>query len=198
MDKLNPTTQTLYPVILPVPVEVLDYTPRERVIFLSRHARVALRQSAQISGVELGELEKDEDGVPLPKGGQYWSISHKTHYVCGVVAPQPIGIDIERIREFSEGVFKKTASEDEWSLADMKTNSLMSFFRFWTAKEAVLKATGIGIRDLLRCRVYHIIDDTHLKIQYGGKDWLIEHFFYDDHVASIVKGSYRIDWSVNS
>ncbi len=189
---------TLYPVILPVPVEVREYTPRERVAFLSRHARLALRQSAQRSGVELGELEKDEKGAPLPAGGQYWSISHKTRYVCGVVAPQPIGIDIERVRDFTEGLFKKTASEEEWALTDMKMNSLMSFCRFWTAKEAVLKASGIGIRDLRKCTVYHVIDGRHLKIQYGGKEWLIEHFFYKDHVASIVKNSFQINWTVDS
>ena len=56
---MNPTTHTLYPVILPVPAEVRDYKPRERVVFLSRHARQALKRSARKIGVELGKLEKD-------------------------------------------------------------------------------------------------------------------------------------------
>lgn len=191
------SSYTLFPVILPVPAEVADYEPRDRVVFLSRHARQALRQSAHRSGIEMVGPEKDEKGVPLPSGGHYWSISHKKRYVCGVVAPQPIGIDIERIRDFSKGVFRKTASGKEWALAEMETASLMTFFRFWTAKEAVLKATGIGIRDLLKCRVCQIIDDRHLKLQYAGKDWLVEHYFYEDHVASIVKSSFRIKWTVS-
>lgn len=196
IGKSNSDSPTLFPVILPVPAEVAEFKPKDRVVFLSRHARQALRQSAQRSGIELKAPEKDENGVPLPSGGYYWSISHKTRYVCGVVAPQPIGIDIERIRAFSEGVFRKTASEKEWSLAEMETTSLMTFFRFWTAKEAVLKATGIGIRDLLKCRVCQIIDDRQLKLQYAGKDWLVEHYFYEDHVASIVKRSFQIKWTV--
>ena len=188
---------TLFPVILPVPDEVRNFQPRERVIFLSQHARQALKIAAEKSGVRLGEVLKDDNGVPQPWGGIHWSISHKKRYVCGVVAPLPIGIDIERVRDFSEGLFQKTATEREWALADMETESVMAFFRFWTAKEAVLKATGIGIKDLLKCRVQQIVDDHHLQIRYDNRDWLIEHFFFDDHVASIVKSSFQIEWTVN-
>ncbi len=187
----------LSPVILPVPTEVHDYKPRERVIFLSRHARLALKMAAEKSGVRLGELAKDGNGVPQPFGGIHWSISHKTRYVCGVVAPLPIGIDIERVHNFSEGLFQKTASDQEWALAGRKSDSVMAFFRVWTAKEAVLKATGIGIKDLLKCRVDRIVDDNHLQIQYDGQDWLIEHFFFNNHVASIVKSSFQIEWIIN-
>lgn len=186
----------LFPVILPVPAEVHDFKPRDRVIYLSRHARRALKISAEKSGVRLGELVKDDNGVPQPFGDIHWSISHKTRYVGGVAAPQPIGIDVERVRNFSAGLFQKTATEQEWALADMKSDSVMAFFRFWTAKEAVLKATGIGIKDLLKCRVDRIFDDHHLQIHYDGQDWLIEHFFFNDHVASIVKRSYQIEWRV--
>jgi len=193
VDKL--ANQTLFPVILPVPAEVGDFSPRDRVIFLSRLARKALQISAAKSGTRLGELVKDDNGVPQPFDGTYWSISHKTLYVCGVVAPTAIGIDIERIRSFSDGLFRKTATEREWELADMKNDSVMAFFRFWTAKEAVLKATGIGIKDLLKCRVQKILDENHLQIFYEGQDWLIEHFVFDRHLASIVQNSFDIDWS---
>ena len=189
--------RTLFPVILPVPGEVHDYKPRERVVFLSRHARRALKLAAEKSDVRLGELVKDDNGVPQPCDGIHWSISHKTRYVCGVVAPLPIGIDIERVRDFSAGLYQKTATDEEWALADMQSDAVMAFFRYWTAKEAVLKATGIGIKDLLKCRVNHIIDDMHLQIQYDGQDWLIEHFIFNDHVASIVKSDFRIHWIIN-
>jgi 4'-phosphopantetheinyl transferase len=98
---------TLFPVILPVPAEVHEFKPRERVIYLSRHARRALKIAAQKSGVRLGELVKDDNGVPQPFEGIHWSISHKTRYVCGVVAPAQIGIDIERVHRFSDGLLKK-------------------------------------------------------------------------------------------
>ena len=195
--ELNPFhNHTLCPVILPVPDEVSEFTPRDRVIFLSRHARQALQLSAVKSGVHLDNLVKDENGVPQPFDGTFWSVTHKSRYVAGVAAPTPTGIDVERIRSFSDGLFKKTASGSEWALADMESDSTMAFFRFWTAKEAVLKATGIGIKDLLKCRIHQINDDNHLRIHYDGRDWLIEHFIFDRHIASIVQNRYRVDWSV--
>jgi 4'-phosphopantetheinyl transferase len=187
---------TICPVILPVPAEVAEFKPKDRVIFLSRHARKALLISAEKSGVRLGKLDKDENGVPQPFDGTFWSVTHKTRYVAGVAAPTPTGIDVERIRSFSDGLFQKTASDREWALADMDKDPVPAFFRFWTAKEAVLKATGIGIKDLLKCRVHEIVDDNHLRIRYDGQDWLIEHFLFDRHIASIVQNRYRIDWSV--
>ena len=188
--------QTLHPVILQVPQRVQEFKPKDRVLYLSRHARRALTKSAAKSGIRTGELLKDENGMPLPFDGTFWSLTHKTLYVAGVVAPTPIGIDIERIRDISEGLFRKTAADQEWALAGTKEKSLLLFFRFWTSKEAVLKATGIGIKDLLKCQVRQILDDCHLIIQYKSNDWLIEHFFYDQHIASIVKNDFDIDWAV--
>ncbi len=189
-------SQTLHPVILSVPKEVREFKPKERVIFLSQHARYALKRSAEKSGILLGELLQDDSGAPLPVDGTYWSITHKPEYVAGVVATSAIGIDIEKIRNCSPGLFSKAASNQEWDLAKDTKNSWKTFFRFWTSKEAVLKATGIGIKDLLKCQVRQILDDYHLLIQYENKDWLIEHFFYDQHIASIVKNNFDIDWAV--
>ncbi len=188
--------QTLYPVILQVPEQVQKFKPKDRVLYLSRHARRALERSAAKSEIRAGELFKDENGMPLPFDGTFWSITHKTQYVAGVVAPTPIGIDIEKIRDFSRGLFRKTAADREWSLADTEKKSLLTFFRFWTSKEAVLKATGVGIKDLLKCQVRQILDDCHLIIHYEHKEWLIEHFFYDRHIASIVQNSFHIDWAI--
>ena len=186
---------TIYPVILAVPEEVGDFKPRDRVKFLSRHARLALKRSAQKSSLALGELKQNENGAPLPSNSVYWSISHKTQYVGGVVAPEPIGIDIEQIRECSPGLFAKTAGDDEWALADMENTALITFFRYWTAKEALVKTSGTGLKDLLKCQVTRIIDDRHLELNYAGRQWRIEHFFFDRHIASITQDSHQIKWS---
>jgi 4'-phosphopantetheinyl transferase len=188
--------QILYPVILAVPAEVADFKPRDRVKFLSRHARQALKKSACKSNVRLGELKQDENGAPLPHDGLYWSVTHKTQYVGGVVAPTPIGIDIERIRECSPGLFAKTAGDREWALAESEKNSLITFFRYWTSKEALVKTSGSGLKDLLKCRVTRIIDDRHIQIRYMDREWLIEHFYFDQHLAAITRDTCQIEWTL--
>ena len=190
--------QTLYPVILAVPEEVRDYKPRQRVVFLSRHARMALERSAARSNIPMGELRQRQNGAPLPFNGTYWSISHKPCYVAGVVAPRPIGIDIEKIRPCASGLFEKTAAPAEWALAETGSDPLTTFFRYWTAKEAVVKAAGTGLKDLLKCKITTLVDDHRLTIRYAGRDWRIEHFFFDAHITSIVSGHQRIQWSVRA
>ena len=201
MDKIrNPKSQipnpTIYPVILAVPEEVGGFKPRDRVKFLSRHARLALKLSAQKSKIQLGELKQDETGAPLPFNDIYWSITHKPRYVGGVVAPTPIGIDIERIRECSRGLFAKTAGDREWNLADAERSSLLTFFRYWTSKEALVKTSGSGLKDLLKCQVTRVIDDWHIQIRYTDREWLIEHFYFDQHVSSITQDTYQIEWTL--
>ncbi|MGD8299055.1 MAG: hypothetical protein PVG67_21825, partial [Desulfobacterales bacterium] len=70
----NPN-QTLHPVILQVPERVQEFKPKDRVLYLSRHARRALAKSAAKSGVRTGELLKDENGMPLPFDGTFWSLT---------------------------------------------------------------------------------------------------------------------------
>ena len=189
-------TQMIHPVILAVPEDVKNYKPRDRVKFLSRHARRALKKSAEKSSIRIDRLAQDKNGAPLPFNGIYWSITHKTQYVGGVVAPTPIGIDIERIRECSRGLFAKTAGDREWALANLEKKSLLTFFRYWTSKEALVKTSGSGLKDLLKCQVIRIIDDRHLIIRYIDREWLIEHFYFEHHIASITQDSYQIDWTL--
>ncbi|MBW2054382.1 MAG: 4'-phosphopantetheinyl transferase superfamily protein [Deltaproteobacteria bacterium] len=183
----------IYPVILAVPDKIQQLKGREKVSFLSKHARKALEISAKKSHVQLRNPKKDENGVPLPFNGHYWSLTHKSKYVAGVIASAPIGIDIEKIRSCSKALFRKTACDSEWELSD--TDPFVLFYRFWTSKESVLKASGTGIRDLSKCRIISIIDDNHLVIDYRNQEWLLEHFYFDRHIASIVKNDFHVEWT---
>jgi len=187
--------QVIYPVILAVPEGVRFLKPRDKVACLSRHARRAVKLSADKTGVTLKVLPKDADGVPLPVKGMHWSLSHKHEFVGGVVSPVAVGIDIEKIKSCSEALFKRIAREDEWALADVMSPDI--FFRYWTAKEAVLKATGDGFKGISRCRIIRIVDATHLTVSYANREWCIEHLFFSGHIAAIVKEKLGIQWTVD-
>lgn len=190
----EPPSPIICPAILAVPGKDQHLSGREKVERLRHHARKALAISAQKSAVVLKPLLKNEAGAPLPFDGNYWSLTHKPGYVGGVIAPEPIGIDIEKIRSCSQSLFRKTALDCEWRLSDMDPRIL--FFRYWTAKESVLKASGTGIKGLSKCRVIQVIDEDHLRIHYQDREWIIEHFFFDGHIASVVQNQFAVQWTL--
>ena len=126
-------------VILSVPETARTLPPRERVAFLSRHARKALQISAAESNLTIGAALKDRDGRPQPVKGVYWSLTHKPAYVGAIVARRRVGIDIETIvQRKTEALFDKVADSDEWAL--IGSRSWEGFHRYWTAKEAVTES----------------------------------------------------------
>lgn len=86
-----------------------------------------------------------EDEVSLQ-----FSMSHSDAYVAFAFArDKSIGVDIERIRALPEmmGIIERhfTVREKEAMLACPEDGRLDLFYRFWTRKEALLKAQGEGL-----------------------------------------------------
>lgn len=184
----------LFPVILKVPVKIRQLNGRSKVKQLSRHARRALAVSAQKSGVPFSKALKDDSGVPVPVDGIHWSLSHKSAFVGGVVAPCAVGIDLEEIKKVSNAMFSRIAREDEWALSRRK--SQVDFFRFWTAKEAVLKATGVGFKGLSNCRIQQVVNDRSLVLEYMGEPFSVDQIQFHGHIAAVVANGCRVDWSI--
>ncbi len=184
---------TLFPVVMPVIEAECEPSGKEAVDRLSFMAREALKVSAQKSRVKLGELLKDEDGVPCPVAGTHWSLSHKPKYVAAVVSRDKVGIDIEEIKPRAESLFARVAGDEEWEL---KQKSWDTLFRYWTAKETVLKAVGIGVGGLRTCRITSVPDENHITLDYRGQLFLIEQLRHNNHIASVLKGDNEIDWII--
>lgn len=171
-------------------------TRPDRVRYLSDLARAALCRSARISGLILGPLKKDPRGAPIPVDSVHWSIAHKPRYVAGVASRRPVGIDIEKIKPVRDGMYGKVAGEAEWSLGVL--DRLTLFFRFWTAKEAVLKIGGRGLADLSACRIVAVIDENRLSVGYRGRIWMVRQRRFDDHMAAVASGEDDVDWVLSS
>ncbi|OHD76443.1 MAG: hypothetical protein A2V99_09615 [Spirochaetes bacterium RBG_16_67_19] len=182
----------LHPVIMPVPPAIRELSGREKILALRRHARTALARSAALSGLTLGALRQGERGQPLPSQGVYWSLSHTTGQVAAVAAPHPVGIDIERITAFTAALKERVACSREWELS---TVDELLFCRYWTAKEAVLKAIGVGLGGLSRCAITEIIDEGQLRLAYGPETWIVSHCLKaEQHLAAITVAAGRVQW----
>ena len=185
---------TIHPVILAVPDTIKALSRRDKVKALGEHARFALRLSTDYSGHHLlGDLEKDDLGAPVPQKGICWSITHKEHFVAGVSAPYRIGIDIEQQKAVKPGLFSRIADEAEWAMAGGKTQE--AFFRFWTAKEAVLKAIGRGMTALSECRIEKIDSEAQMRLSVSGVPWSVVHYrAAHDHLVALTTQGETIIW----
>lgn len=70
--------------------------------------------------------------------------------VCALSAAGPVGIDVEALGPLSAEAFTLYlgAEERAWAGADP-----LRFYTLWTQKEAVIKAAGLGLRELGEVRI---------------------------------------------
>ena len=87
----------------------------------------------------------NEYGAPYLEKGPYFSISHCKQGIAVAVSETPIGIDIEAIRPFNEGLMRKTMNSEEQTYILSSLNPEIEFIRLWTRKEAYVKMQGTGI-----------------------------------------------------
>lgn len=113
---------------------------------------------------ELADLQLEEGGKPFLEGLSF-SIAHSSGVVaCAFSAPQALGLDVEVPRSLNRQHFRHCFTQVEWM--DIESDdSLMTFYHYWTAKEAVLKARGWGLNRLLdieirRDGVVHLVGEV--------------------------------------
>lgn len=130
------------------------------------HARdkvLAQRSAARAALAELGLSEPlaDPDGVPQHSQGHYWSVSHTEGAAAAVLSEHPVGIDLEHEREISPRLLERFLGADEPKMAPLTA---------WTAKEAVLKKTRVGLVGLPRCRILHWEAAQRLRVLLDGRE----------------------------
>jgi 4'-phosphopantetheinyl transferase len=127
---------------------------RKRFIAARSILRQLLGNYLQITPDKL-EFEYSDRGKPrlsasMPNSSLQFNVSHSHEYALyGFIYDQAIGVDIEYLREMSDAVkiAERFFSPREFKLIASypKEQQHQVFFKFWTAKEAYLKATGTGL-----------------------------------------------------
>jgi len=182
----------VYPVIMAVPPQATHSERRQKVTSLGELAREALKTSAGHAALDLQEIRQDEQGRPLLSNGCWWSVSHKPKYVAGVAALDRTGIDIEEVRPRRQSTFRYVATDDEWRLCEER--SWLNLFRYWTAKEAVVKAAGAGLAGMRACQVVALPDESSVFLYFDDRLYEVAQSIYDGHLVSVVKNDDEIRW----
>ncbi len=146
---------------------LLDDTERERAARfkrdeLARRFRAGRGILREILAAQLRvdprsfHYELEERGKPfLPGSGLHFSLSDSGPLVAvAVTRMAPLGVDVERAhasRDF-DSLMERVLSPRElaWCLEFTDGARVNAFYRIWTRKEALLKATGEGISRSLR------------------------------------------------
>ena len=84
---------------------------------------------------------------PLTTHHIHFNLSHCREAAICVIAQQPVGIDIESIREYKDSLARYTMNDEELQRIASAERPDVEFTRLWTLKEAVLKCRGTGINN---------------------------------------------------
>jgi len=140
-----------------------NYLPKFSVEFQTKIKRYRRWQDAQLSllgrvllvkRLEQMNCSFDESNVRyssfnkpyLANSDINFNISHSGELVvCALTKTGDIGIDIEKIESIKISDFKSQMTNNEWELVNTSKDKERAFFKYWTQKEAVIKAHGKGL-----------------------------------------------------
>ena len=100
-------------------------------------------------------FEYNEHGKPAIVGHPeiFFNLSHCKHAAACAISDQPIGIDVESIREYKEGLVHYSMNDEEIRKIEVAEHPDRAFIRLWTMKEATLKLIGTGISNDLKTAI---------------------------------------------
>ena len=164
---------------------------RERILSLKNEddrrrrlcAAVALDACLQTVGLREARVKigEGEHGKPFltEHPDVHFSVSHSGDWAVCALDGEPVGIDVERVRDKCFAALAAryfTSEEHAWlvSQADEKR----AFFRLWTAKESVLKARGTGLSGGLSVPV--LCGDA-----LSSPPWRLKEYALPDHALTV-------------
>ena len=94
----------------------------------------------------IGEYQINQFGKPI-SSNIYFNVSHSKGFVVFVMDDEPVGIDIELVRDYKEELKQFVTNKEEKNYIKNDIN----FYEIWTNKESLLKCVGTGIGCRMNC-----------------------------------------------
>lgn len=119
----------------------------------------------------------------------HYNVSHAGDWVLIAIGSVPVGVDVERIDPAFEyqSILRDSFSETEQQYIRKNDNCRSAFYRLWTRKEALTKATAKGIDDTFfrvpsLDGVHRVADD----LMQTTENWMVGSFgAADDYAAAV-------------
>jgi 4'-phosphopantetheinyl transferase len=156
--------------------------------------RVLLRK--MLNTEEYIDCQVDEHGKPyLVHLPYHISLSHSFDYAAVMMSrTDPVGIDIEQIKEKVERIAHKFMRPAEMSFVDQQ-HRIQQLYVCWCAKEAVYKCYGqkeVSFADNISLEPFKFVKEgqvnAHLNKSAIAKDYKVNYLQYEDYMIGYVKG----------
>ena len=113
--------------------------------------------------------------------GENVSFSHSGKYGAAAIDRQPVGIDVEVLREIPESAARFFLNENEVAMMQ-KCTIANRLLHFWSAKEAVWKQRGGAVLTLKKLRL-RLVSDGETGLQFET----VETFAMGEIVAALTR-----------
>lgn len=144
----------------------------------------------------MARAQKGEHGKPCLPGGPQFSISHSRGLIACAIEREPVGLDIERVREFSPGMIERICTPGEQLLTGGDRGLLT---QLWTCKESYMKLTGRGLSQGLHAAEFIRLGERpemagnsarfySTAIEHAGQEFRLT-------LCSYVPGDFRTEWT---
>lgn len=129
-------------------------------------------------------IKQTSEGKPFLADAPQWSlnVAHSGEWVVLAIASQPVGVDVEWInpRFHLDDLIPITLTPAEQFSLLRSENAHAFFYELWTRKEALIKASGIGMTDDFGA--IPVQEGTHTvdgRLFGANGSWMVQPFWVD-------------------
>jgi phosphopantetheinyl transferase len=135
---------------------------------------------------------RENGSLFLPESGYHVSLAHSRDSAVAILGPTQVGVDLEVIRTRDPRLLDRLLTDTERGrLARFIGVDDAAPIVLWTIKEAVLKASGTGLRAGLRSIEVCSVSEREATVRDGEQLWRVHIARMDDLCLSVALASER-------